>query len=192
MDAYYSYFPQNLQERRLSRYAVVIFLPPHLDEIIAPLREKYDPIYNLVASHITLVFPFESGRSLDEMAGIIKAETDCLATTLIELDSIGDYYPQFPVIYWKIKRNNDLNNLYYRLYSALGLPLPYKEYQPHVTVAREISHHRVMFVKDKIVSYLPTEKFFAQKIDLIAPMAGNKWVSVRTFSLSRLELSPPD
>jgi hypothetical protein len=48
-----------------------------------------------------------------------------------------------------------------------------------------------MFVKDRIVSYLPTEKFFAHKIDLIAPMMGNKWVSIRTFSLSGLGLSPP-
>lgn len=191
MTPYYNYLLHNLEERRQNRYAVVIFLPPYLDEIIAPLREKYDPIYNLVASHITLVFPFESGMSLDEMAGIIKAETDRQVSTLIELDSIGDYYPQFPVIYWKVKQNNDLNNLYYRLYSGLGLSLPYKEYQPHVTVAREISHYRVMFVKDRIVSYLPTEKFFAQKIDLIAPMMGNKWVSIRTFSLSGLGLSPP-
>ena len=191
MSPYYNYLLHNLEERRQNRYAVVIFLPPHLDEIIAPLREKYDPLYNLVSSHVTLVFPFESGMSLDEMAGIIKAETDRQTSTLIELDSIGDYYPEYPVIYWKIKPNSDLSNLYRCLYSGLGLSLPYKEYQPHVTVAREISHYRVMFVKDTIVSYLPTEKFFARKIDLIAPMVGNRWVSVRTFSLSGGEFSPP-
>ena len=191
MPPYYNYFLHNLEERRQNRYAVVIFLPPHLDDIVAPFREKYDPIYNLVAPHITLVFPFESGRSLDEMARIIQKETDRQAATWVELDSIGDYYPKYPVIYWKVKKNNDLSNLYYRLYTSLGLPVPYKEYQPHVTVAREISHYRVMFVKDEIISYLPKERFFAQKIDLITPMMDNKWVSVRTFSLAGLDITPP-
>ncbi len=191
MAPYYNYLLHSLEERRQNRYAIVIFLPPHLDEIIAPLRKKYDPIYNLVAAHLTLVFPFESGRSLDELVRVIKAETDRQVSTLIELESIGDYYPRFPVIYWKVKPNNDLNSLYYRLYSCLGLPVPYKEYQPHITVAREISHHRVMLVKDNIASYLPGEEFFAQRVDLITPMMGNKWVSVRTFPLAGLELSSP-
>lgn len=184
MSTYYDYLRSNLEDRRQNRYAVVIYLPSHLDEIVAPMREKYDPLYNLVSSHITLVFPFASSQSIDELAGLIRAETDSHSPAVIELESIGDFYPQYPVIYWKVKKNDDLNNLYSRLYSSLGLTPPHQELKPHVTVAREISHHRVVFVKDRIVSYLPSERFVARKLDLIAPMLGDKWVSVRTFSLS--------
>ncbi|MEW5993591.1 MAG: 2'-5' RNA ligase family protein [Candidatus Zixiibacteriota bacterium] len=184
MSAQFNYLLYNQEDRVQNRYAVVIFLPPHLDEIITPLREKYDPLYNLVASHITVVFPFESSRSLDEITGIVRRETARQPVMQIELTTIGDYYPDYPVIFWKVKRSEELHNLYICLYSGLNLPLPYKEYQPHVTVAREISHHRVVFVKDKIVSYLNRERFFARHIDLISPMAGNKWVSVRTFPLA--------
>ncbi len=192
MAPFYNYSLHNLEERRQNRYAVVIFLPQHLDEIIAPLRERFDPIYNLVASHITLVFPFETSKTLDEIAAVIKLETAKQKEILIEMESIGDYYPKYPVIYWRTKPNDELSTLYYRLHSSLGIPIPYKHYEPHVTIAREISHHRVMFVKDTIVSYLPTEKFYAQKIDLITPMINNKWVSVRTFTLSSLDRSPFD
>lgn len=192
MAPFYNYSLHNLEERRQNRYAVVIFLPRHLDEIIAPLRERFDPIYNLVASHITLVFPFETSKTLDEIAAVIKLETAKQKEILIEMESIGDYYPKYPVIYWRTKPNDELSTLYYRLHSSLGIPIPYKHYEPHVTIAREISHHRVMFVKDTIVSYLPTEKFYAQKIDLITPMINNKWVSVRTFTLSSLDRSPFD
>ncbi len=183
MTSQFNYLLYNQEDRARNRYAVVILLPPHLDEVIASLREKYDPLYNAVASHVTLVFPFESERSLDEIAGIIKMVTDDQPAMPIELDSIGDYYPDNPVIYWKVKPNADLVKLYFRLYSDLGLPPPYREYQPHVTVAREISHHRVVFVKDKIVSYLPRERFMVRAVDLISPMVGNRWVSVRTFAL---------
>jgi 2'-5' RNA ligase len=183
VDINYNFYSQDLRESH-TRYAVVVFLPQHLDEIIAPLRERYDPIYNLVASHITLVFPFESDRPLDELTGLIRAETARHEVIPVELESIGDFYPHSPIIYWRVRKNEALNELYYRLYSCLGLPLPYKQYQPHVTVAREISNHRVMLVKDKIVSYLPHERFIADKVDLITPLSGNRWVSVRTFPLA--------
>ncbi len=189
MTPYSDYLLHDFEERRQDRYAVVVFLPRHLDEMIVPLREKYDPIYNLVASHITLVFPFESTMPLDELTGIIKAETERQPSLLIELNSIGDFYPRFPVIYWYVKENAHLTRLYFRLYSRLGLPVPHKHFLPHVTVAREISNHRVMLVKEKIVSYLPSEKFFAQKVDLITSLSGNRWVSVRTFPLNGLERS---
>jgi hypothetical protein len=53
-----------------------------------------------------------------------------------------------------------------------------------VTVAKEISDHRVVLVKEKIVPYLGEESFEAETIDLIAPTANKQWVSVRTFTLS--------
>lgn len=183
MDSYFT-FNENLRERRHNKYAVVIFLPPMLDSIIAPFRERFDPIHNQISSHISLVFPFETNAPLDELAGRIRMEADKQPSIPIELDSIGDFYPAAPIIYWSLKKNNQLNELYFRLYAQLGLPIPYKNYVPHVTIAREISAHRVVIVKDKIVSYLAEEKFFAGTIDLIMPLMNNRWVSVRTFSFS--------
>jgi 2'-5' RNA ligase len=165
------------------RYAVVIFLPAHVDETVFPLREKYDPLYDHVDSHITLVFPFETRRSLDDLAGAIRRETVLQPTLSIELTTVGDYYPDYPVIFWKAKPTKEICDLYTRLYGALELPVPYKDFQPHVTVAREISHHRLVFVKDRIASYLRHERCEATHLDLIAPMVGNRWVSVRRFAL---------
>ena len=53
-----------------------------------------------------------------------------------------------------------------------------------VTVAKEISQHRVMLVKDAIASYLSRERFEVDAIDLIAPLPERRWVSVRTFPLT--------
>ncbi|MDF1546046.1 MAG: hypothetical protein P1R58_13210, partial [bacterium] len=75
-----------------------------------------------------------------------------------------------------------LKKLYYDLTVGLGIPLPFAEYVPHVTLAREISNHRVMLVKENICAYLCREQFTAEAIDLITPLADNQWVSVRTFS----------
>lgn len=180
--------PQNVTERRHHTYAVVILLPAELDDLIMPLRERYDPLYNLVPAHITLVFPFESRAPLDELAIAVKSETDRYRPIPIQLHSIGDFYPQSPVIYWAVRPNPPLRDLYVRLNKGLGRPNPDQEWVPHVTVAREISNHRVVFVKEKIVPYLPDEEFLATSVDLISPIQNNRWVSVRSFRLAAMSM----
>ena len=159
----WSFHRDTSPESRRSQYAVVLFLPEDLDSAIAPLRERFDPDYNIIGPHITVVFPFDSEMSLDELAAIIQAETETTRPISIALNSIGDFY---------------------QLHSRLGLPIPFKQYRPHVTVAREISHHRVLPVKDKIASYLPDVSFEAGAADLVTALPSGKWVSVRTFPLS--------
>lgn len=170
-------------ERRHNTYALVAILPPHLDELIMPLRERYDPLYVQLPSHITIVFPFEAEMDQDELVARIQSETVAQPAIAVETHSIGDFYPKYPVIYWSVKKNDQLSSLYYRINAKLEIPIPFKEYIPHITVAREISNHRVMLVKEKIAPYLPDEKFQVRALDLIAPVTGMRWVSIRTFPL---------
>lgn len=179
----YGYRQENPDLPTMNRFALIIFLPEQLDAIIAPLRERFDPDYSVVSSHLSLVAPFETDKPVNTITKIVRAELEDLQDLKIELDSIGDFYPAFPLIYWAIKPNKEINSLYKTLYARLEVGLPYKSYQPHVTVAREISDHRVLLVKEKIVPYLPNESFVATAVDLVAPVAGQNWVSVRTFPL---------
>ena len=178
-----SFHGHNIEDRRHARYALVIYLPAELDEIIAPLRERFDPLYNAIAAHATVVFPFDSPYPLDELTSLVAEELAGETALPVKLSSIIDFYPNSPAICWKIVDSERLTALYYRLYARLELPLPFKEFVPHVTIAREISDHRVFFVKEKIVPYLPDENFTAKTVDLITPLPDNRWVSVRTFPL---------
>lgn len=172
-------------ERRHNQFAAVIFLPSELDQIVSPLREKYDPTYNALRSHLTLVFPFSTSRSLPWLVDAIREPLEKKKPIKIELESIGDFYPDSPYIYWSVKRNDALCELYYSLHSSLDLPLKHKRYIPHVTVAGEISLHRVMPVKDNIALHLPRESFVANAVELLTPIGDMKWVSVRTISFGR-------
>jgi 2'-5' RNA ligase len=167
-----------------NNYAIVIFLPEHLCRMIEPIRERYDPDFPIVESHISLVFPFQSNRTFDEIANVIRKTVEKLPPVKVELSSIGDFYPGFPLIFWEVKRCAPLDEIYKTLYARLDLALPHKNFIPHVTVAKEISDHRVVLVKEKIVPYLGEESFEAETIDLIAPTANKQWVSVRTFTLT--------
>jgi len=166
------------------QYAVVIFVPPQLERYVAPLRERFDPDYNLVAAHISLVFPFRTEVLLEDLSTIVAEEVASLEPLRLQLGSIGDFYPRAPVIYWKVKQCDELNLLHKRLYARLDLPLPHRDFVPHLTVAKEISNHRLVLVKDQIAAYLPDESFEVKSVDLIAPVAGHHWVSVRTFPVA--------
>ncbi len=165
-------------------YAVVVFVPSQLERYVAPLRERFDPDYNLVAAHVSLVFPFMTETPLEELSAIVAEEIVDLGPLRLRMGSIGDFYPRAPVIYWEVKKCDELNRLHKRLYARLDLPLPHREFVPHLTVAKEISTHRLVLVKDQIASYLPDESFEVKSVDLIAPVAGHHWVSVRTFPIT--------
>jgi len=178
------FFPGQPAGQSKSTYAVVIFLPSQLDEYIYPLRQKFDPLYNKIPSHITLIFRFECALNLQELSGMIKQELQEFRPIEVELESIGDFYPVSPTIFWRVKPCEPLQELYHKLHLKLEVPIQFKQFVPHVTIAREISSHRVMLVKERIVPYLTSEKFTARTIDLVVPIANEKWVSVRSFSLS--------
>lgn len=180
----YSFSGKGISDLRSSQFVIAAFLPRELDELITPIREKFDPDYDKCAAHITVVFPFETTVPLDQLTAGISEELNKVKQFEVELDSIGDFYPHVPIIYWKVKRVDELNLLYRSLYARLNFPLPHRDYVPHVTVAKEISHHRVMLVKERIVPYLPKERFTVKALDLISPVADQRWVSVRTFPLS--------
>ncbi len=179
----FGYRQENIDRPDRLRFSIVIFLPTHLDRIVAPLRERFDPDYSVMSSHVTLVAPFETELSIGEIARIIRREVESIEDLTIHLGSIGDYYPSFPVIYWSCKNEGELTILSRNLYARLDLALPCKEYAPHVAVGREISGHRLLLVKEQIAPYLPEESFTASAIDLVSPVAGQNWVSVRTFPL---------
>ncbi len=52
----WGYLLDSPHDQRYSVYAVVILLPERLERTVIPLRERFDPLYNLISPHITLVY----------------------------------------------------------------------------------------------------------------------------------------
>ncbi|MEE8577388.1 MAG: hypothetical protein V3T31_09045, partial [candidate division Zixibacteria bacterium] len=73
----------------MNKYGIVIFLPDFLQDIVRPLREQFDPEWSLISAHITLVAPFTTSRSLDEISVVIARETAGLSSTTVSLGSVA-------------------------------------------------------------------------------------------------------
>lgn len=107
-------------------------------DVIQGIREKYDPLANYIAPHITLVFPFESEQSTDELQEHLVHSLKGLQRFRILLSGVtGDFREGY--LFLNVKRgNDDIIDLHDRLYSGVLEPFLLRKatFCPHITVGR--------------------------------------------------------
>ena len=124
---------------RMSLRTILIF--PEFDnmDIIDEIREKYDPLAELVRPHITIVFPFEMDITNHELSMIIENRFRNIESFEIEMqgfskceDRFGNYL--FLNIVNGAEIITQLHDLFYsNEFSAFDLKIPFV---PHMTVGK--------------------------------------------------------
>ena len=107
-----------------------------LDRVEA-VRRRYDPLALLTAAHITLVFPFDSELTADEVAAHVRDAVRGVRPFPVHLEGVTAHEGEY--LFLNVKHGNDaLIALHDRLYSGLLAPFLSREhtYVPHVTVGR--------------------------------------------------------
>lgn len=128
--------------------AIVIFPQFKNVRLINEIRKKYDPLYDYIAPHITLVFPFESDIPTNELIEHIKVALvgfDKFNLAMCGITGSSDGY-----IFLDVKTGNDkIIELHDKLYGGLlkehhNRFIPYF---PHLTLGRlkdEKQHQQVV------------------------------------------------
>ena len=117
--------------------AIVIL--PRFDgpDQIEQLRRRFDPLASRIAPHITLVFPFESELSADQLRAHIGQAIQGIAPFKVQLRGITEHDGEY--LFLNVVRGVDrLIELHDRLYSGplASHLMPEIPYHPHVTVGR--------------------------------------------------------
>lgn len=123
----------------LNRCILIFTQFSNIDKI-NQLREKYDPVVDKVASHITLVFPFKSNISAFKMKEHMEKNIEGIEPFEIELQGISGESKNYLFLN-VIKGKKILTKLHERLYT--GILEKYKpelfkttEFKPHLTLGR--------------------------------------------------------
>ena len=104
---------------------------------VEAVRRRFDPLASVVPPHLTLVFPFESELSPEDVAAHMAAALAGVAAFEVTLDGLTGAEESY--LFHTVKRGNDeLIELHDRLYSGpLAAHLDAtRPYLPHVTVGR--------------------------------------------------------
>jgi 2'-5' RNA ligase len=117
--------------------AIVIF--PHFEngKFIDEIRAQYDPLYDFIPPHLTLVFPFESNFTRDALIDHVSSQLK--DTRPFELVVKGVTGAADGYVFLDVKRGNDcVIDLHDRLYTGIlkAYHNRYIPYQPHITIGR--------------------------------------------------------
>ncbi|MGL5416240.1 MAG: 2'-5' RNA ligase family protein [Clostridium sp.] len=123
----------------MSIRTIMIFPEFENIEKINKIRNKYDPLANLVGAHITLVFPFESKLSDKELHLHIKEVLKDRKKFELELSGFSkkeDKYGKYLFLN-VIKGMEEIKDINQKLYGGILKDFKYEgEYVPHMTVGK--------------------------------------------------------
>jgi 2'-5' RNA ligase len=112
------------------RRAIVIFPKLAQGELIQQLRQAYDPLASLIPPHITLVFPFESAISTEDLSWHMSSVARQFHPFPLSFRGITGHTNEY--LFLNVKGGND------QLYT--GVLAPYltaqETYFPHLTIGR--------------------------------------------------------
>ncbi|MEA4914205.1 MAG: 2'-5' RNA ligase family protein [Christensenella sp.] len=118
--------------------AIVLFPKFENIDAIQAVRERFDPLASFIAPHITLVFPFESELSTQEIGDHVRRAIEGVKRFPVQLSSVtGDFRDGY--LFLNVKRGNDeIIDLHDRLYRGVLEQYLFRKvtYCPHVTVGR--------------------------------------------------------
>lgn len=123
----------------MSIRTIMIFPEFEEMEIIDEIREKYDPLANLVRPHITIVFPFENQMSNNDIADILADRLKTISPFKLVLNGISKQEDRFGnYLFLDVKEGSveicTIHNILYdNEFCEYDLGLGYK---PHMTVGK--------------------------------------------------------
>jgi 2'-5' RNA ligase len=113
-------------------YALVYFPKIKIDRI-NKLRQKYDPTYNLIASHLTLLFPIPASLGKDRIINHIETVLKNLQSIKIRFGGFRKSWDHW-LLLTLTEGNAEIRKLYIELYT--GFLLEYRrediEFIPHI------------------------------------------------------------
>ncbi|MBJ8105326.1 MULTISPECIES: 2'-5' RNA ligase family protein [Bacillus cereus group] len=133
---------------------ILLFLHNMPIDEIESMREKHDPLFGLIRPHITIVFPFESSISNDELKSHILNLAKGIGEIEIEfasrITSVRDY------LFLGVEKGKEqIEKLHDKLYTGPLLRFLKRDipYIPHVTVGRESSPELATEIAKEIPSF---------------------------------------
>jgi 2'-5' RNA ligase len=121
----------------MSLRTIMIFPEFENIDVINDIRKKYDPLSNLVLPHITLVFPFDSELTNEELKLHLKESLSEIQPFKIELEGFSKQVNSYgnSLFLNVVQGMDEIKNIHDRLYKGRlkQFDAGY-DYAPHITV----------------------------------------------------------
>ena len=139
---------------KLTRSIVIFPQFGNNTDLIQNIRQQYDPLANRIAPHVTLVFPFESEISSNELRQHVKHSLDGFKSFGLCLQEISQEEENYLFLN-PIEGQKQIINIHDRLYSGILKRFLSRKrpYNPHITVGRLRDLSATQAAMDKLKSF---------------------------------------
>ena len=123
----------------MSFRTIMIFLEFENMHVIDSVRDRFDPLAKLVRPHITIVFPFESDMSNEELSGILDRRLASVGPFDIEMQGFAKHsVPGGNFLLLNMTKGaEEIMKIHEELYKNEFAPHGIDfEYDPHMTVGK--------------------------------------------------------
>lgn len=160
----------------------ILIFPEFEDEKIQELRKQYDPLWEKIPPHITLVFPFASELTVSRLHHHIEKilkNFPPFTVTLSDLSFEADGY-----IYLNVTEGAaEIRQLHDQLYQGILMSFlhPTLSYIPHVTVGRYLEEREV---RARLADFDAEFTFQVQQIAMEEIQADESSKIIKTYKLT--------
>jgi 2'-5' RNA ligase len=163
-------------------YALVVIPPADEMREVEVIRRRYDPQFQLVPAHITVVFPFPSSLSVTQLGAEVGPALAARPAFVADLSGIsvhGSY-----VFVDVACRGDDLADLHQRLHEVLvdAAATRRHPYRPHMTVGRLPSEKRAKEVAASVSIRLDVT---------VGAVTICRMLATNVDQMTSIELAPP-
>lgn len=140
----------------------IIFFPKFENQaIINQIRSKYDPLFQEIAPHISLVFPFDSDLTTEELVAHITESIEGTTAFKTKFKSFSGSAADGFIFLDCVRDNDEIINFHDRLYTGILADELYNEtpYFPHITVGQIKDLEKFSSVVKELNEQFKTEEF---------------------------------
>lgn len=148
-----------------------IMIFPEFDnvEVIDKIREQYDPLAKLVHPHITIVFPFDSDKSNEDLEVLLEKRLQSVEPFELEMKGVSRHedksgnYLFLEVIQGEKELCHIHDILYQNEFSEYDLGLPYI---PHITIGKLSERYKLDEAYNKVKDMSETYRTIINKVSV--------------------------
>lgn len=151
----------------MKKRSIIIFADFTNIDLINKIREKYDPLYCCIKPHITLVFPFESDITTEELKDHMVKCVKGIKPFNILLKGFTSTMDNY--LFLNIKKGNDeIIEIHDKLYTGILEKYLYRKltYLPHITVGQLDNQESLDKVLNELINLNDEFKMIVKEISV--------------------------
>lgn len=168
------------------KFGVVVFPSKNLQDFANSYRKRYDPHYDLITPHLTLLNAFEATEEdAREFAERLQQIADRTNPFTLKTSKISSFHPVNNVIYLKIEPVKELISLHAEIHTEFSEFKSEYAFVPHITIGQKLSNdeHSDVFGALRMTKIDHEETI--DRFHLLYQLDNGSWTVFETFRLGK-------